>query len=52
MSIGALVAFNALVALANAPIVTLMTLWDNLQHATVYLNRPGRHLPDRAGAGQ
>ena len=39
MSIGALVAFNALVALANAPIVTLMTLWDNLQHATVYLNR-------------
>ena len=39
MSIGALVAFNALVALANAPIVALMTLWDNLQHATVYLNR-------------
>ncbi len=39
MSIGALVAFNALVALANAPIVALMTLWDNLQQATVYLNR-------------
>ena len=39
MSIGALVAFNALVALANAPIVALMSLWDNLQHATVFLNR-------------
>jgi ATP-binding cassette subfamily B protein len=39
MSIGALVAFNALVALANAPILTLMSLWDNLQQAAVYLNR-------------
>jgi len=39
MSIGALVAFNALVALANAPILTLMSLWDNLQQASVYLNR-------------
>ncbi len=39
LSIGALVAFNALVALANAPIIALMTLWDNLQQATVYLNR-------------
>jgi ABC-type bacteriocin/lantibiotic exporter with double-glycine peptidase domain len=33
------VAFNALVALANAPILTLMSLWDNLQQASVYLNR-------------
>ena len=39
MSIGALVAFNALVALANSPILTLMSLWDNLQQAHVYLNR-------------
>jgi ATP-binding cassette subfamily B protein len=39
MSIGGLVAFNSLVALANAPILTLLTLWDNLQQATVYLNR-------------
>jgi ATP-binding cassette subfamily B protein len=39
MSIGALVAFNALVALANAPILTLMSLWDNMQQAAVYLNR-------------
>ena len=39
LSIGGLVAFNSLVALANAPLLTLLTLWDNLQQATVYLNR-------------
>jgi ATP-binding cassette subfamily B protein len=39
MSIGALVAFNALVALANGPIVSLMARWDALQQATVYLHR-------------
>jgi len=39
MSIGGLVAFNSLVALANAPLLTLLSLWDNLQQATVYLNR-------------
>ncbi len=39
MSIGALVAFNALLALANGPILTLLSMWDNLQQATVYLNR-------------
>lgn len=39
MTIGALVAFNALVALANAPIVVLLTLWDNLQMCSVLLNR-------------
>ncbi|MEP6574308.1 MAG: peptidase domain-containing ABC transporter, partial [Gemmatimonadota bacterium] len=39
MSIGALVAFNSLVALANAPLLTLLHLWDNLQQATVFLNR-------------
>ena len=39
MSIGALVAFNALVALANGPILSLMARWDNLQQAAVYLNR-------------
>jgi ATP-binding cassette subfamily B protein len=39
MTIGALVAFNSLVALANAPIVVLLTLWDNLQICSVLLNR-------------
>ncbi|MEO8030780.1 MAG: peptidase domain-containing ABC transporter [Gemmatimonadota bacterium] len=39
MSIGGLVAFNALVALANAPILTILNLWDNLQQASVFLNR-------------
>ncbi len=39
MTIGALVAFNSLVALANAPIVTLLSLWDNLQIAGVLVDR-------------
>lgn len=39
MSIGALVAFNALVALANGPIMALMGLWDRCQLASVYLHR-------------
>jgi ATP-binding cassette subfamily B protein len=39
MTIGALVAFNALVALANAPIVLLLMLWDNLQKVRVLLDR-------------
>ncbi len=39
LSIGGLVAFNALVALANAPILTILHVWDNLQHANVLLNR-------------
>jgi ATP-binding cassette subfamily B protein len=39
MSIGSLVAFNALVALANQPILSLLSMWDNLQLARVYLNR-------------
>lgn len=39
LSIGALVAFNALVALANQPILALLAMWDNLQLARVYLNR-------------
>ena len=39
LTIGALVAFNALVALANAPIVSLLTVWDRLQMTTVLLGR-------------
>lgn len=39
LTIGALVAFNSLVALANAPIVQLLSLWDSLQIAGVLLNR-------------
>jgi len=39
LTIGALVAFNSLVALANAPIVRLLGLWDGLQVAGVLLNR-------------
>jgi HlyB family type I secretion system ABC transporter len=39
LTIGALVAFNALVAMANAPVITLLNLWDNFQLATVLLGR-------------
>ena len=39
MTIGALVAFNSLVALANGPIVYLLSTWDGLQIAQLLLNR-------------
>ena len=39
LSIGRFVAFNTLVALANAPILLLLLLWDRLQLARVQLGR-------------
>src|SRR5260221_4260824 len=39
LTIGGLVAFNSLVALANAPIVTLLGTWDELQRAAVLVDR-------------
>jgi len=39
LTIGGLVAFNTLVALANAAIVLLLRLWDNLQYSSVLMNR-------------
>jgi ATP-binding cassette subfamily B protein len=39
LTIGALVAFNSLVALANGPIVSLLQMWDGLQNARILLNR-------------
>jgi ATP-binding cassette subfamily B protein len=39
LTIGGLVAFNSLVALANAPIGTLLSVWDNAQMASVLINR-------------
>jgi ATP-binding cassette subfamily B protein len=39
LSIGGLIAFNALVALSTAPIRNLLVLWDNLQRCDVLLNR-------------
>jgi HlyB family type I secretion system ABC transporter len=39
LTIGGLVAFNSLVALANVPILALLTIWDNWQHSAVLLNR-------------
>jgi HlyB family type I secretion system ABC transporter len=39
MTIGELVAFNALVLLANGPILVLLSIWDELQYGQVLLNR-------------
>jgi ATP-binding cassette subfamily B protein len=39
LTIGGLVAFNSLVALANAPILTLLGLWDDLQRSAVLVHR-------------
>ena len=39
LTIGSLVAFNSLVALATAPVRALLALWDSLQRATVLLER-------------
>ena len=39
LTIGAFVAFNSLVALANPQIVTLLTTWDALQEVRVLLDR-------------
>ena len=39
LTIGALVAFNTLVAMANGPIAAVLSTWDNLQVAKVRLRR-------------
>lgn len=39
LTIGGLVAFNSLVALANAPITALLGMWDNFQLGSVLLGR-------------
>jgi ABC-type bacteriocin/lantibiotic exporter with double-glycine peptidase domain len=39
MTIGELVAFNALVLLANGPMLILLSIWDELQFGQVLLNR-------------
>jgi ABC-type bacteriocin/lantibiotic exporter with double-glycine peptidase domain len=52
LSVGQLVAINALVLLANGPIVVLLTLWDQGQHASVLLQRLQdvlEHEPEQAG---
>jgi len=39
LTIGGLVAFNSLVALANAPVLVLLRSWDQLQMSSVLLDR-------------
>ena len=50
LSIGEFVAFNALVALGNGPVLVLLALWDELQHGRVLLDRLGdviEHEPEQ-----
>ena len=39
LTLGQFVSFNALIALANAPVILLLALWDRLQLARVLLGR-------------
>jgi ABC-type bacteriocin/lantibiotic exporter with double-glycine peptidase domain len=39
LTVGELVAVNALILLANAPVLILLSLWDELQHLSVLLGR-------------
>ncbi|WGI31675.1 peptidase domain-containing ABC transporter [Mycolicibacterium aubagnense] len=39
LTIGELVSFNALVLLANGPVLGLLWLWDQLQYSTILLDR-------------
>ncbi len=39
LTIGGFVAFNALIAMAYAPIIKVLSLWDELQMCSVLLNR-------------
>jgi HlyB family type I secretion system ABC transporter len=51
LSLGAFVAFNALIALANAPLILLLALWDRLQLARVLLGRLDDVLDSEAEQG-
>jgi ABC-type bacteriocin/lantibiotic exporter with double-glycine peptidase domain/CRP-like cAMP-binding protein len=39
LTVGEFVAFNALVALGNGPVILLLSLWDELQYSRVMLDR-------------
>jgi ATP-binding cassette subfamily B protein len=39
LSLGQFVAFNALIALASAPVLALLSLWDEFQYAGILLGR-------------
>ena len=50
LTIGGLVAFNALVLLANTPVSTALTLWDQLQYSSILLARVNdilQHEPEQ-----
>ena len=50
LTLGEFVAFNALVALGNGPVLVLLALWDELQYRRVLLDRLGdvmEHEPEQ-----
>jgi HlyB family type I secretion system ABC transporter len=50
LSLGEFVSFNALVVLANGPVLVLLTLWDEVQYAGVLLGRLNDvldHVPEQ-----
>ncbi|HMJ00121.1 MAG TPA: peptidase domain-containing ABC transporter [Gaiellaceae bacterium] len=54
MTIGELVAFNALVLMANGPLIVLLDIWDDLQYGKVLLNRLNdivEHEPEQGANG-
>jgi HlyB family type I secretion system ABC transporter len=52
LTIGQLVAFNALVVLANAPIVTVLAIWDQLQYSSILVGRLNDILEQEPEQGQ
>ena len=52
LTVGGLVAFNALVALANGPIGSLLGLWDNYQLSSVLIDRLNDILEQEPEQGQ
>ncbi len=52
LTIGQLVAFNALVVLANAPIVTVLAIWDQLQYSSILVGRLNDILEQQPEQGE
>jgi ATP-binding cassette subfamily B protein len=52
MTVGELVSFNALVLLANAPIIMVLSLWDQLQYSSILLGRLNDILEQKPEQGE
>jgi ATP-binding cassette subfamily B protein len=51
LSIGGLVSFNALVVLANGPVLVILAVWDRLQYSSILLGRLDDVLEHEAEQG-